>query len=162
MSSSNVNMQPEEIPAGTTQSGAAEQPNKGFIRSVGLPTAIAINMTQMCGIGPFITIPLMVAAFGGPQAILGWIAVSQIRRSAGKLCGRGLAVFDGLSFPLLALDVVIWWIWVIVIKMALSGSGLLLIGYEIDDWEFRVLFRWLLDYFGPSRQGLCATRTGTS
>src|SRR5437763_12351146 len=67
-------MQPEEIPAGTTQSGATEQANKGFIRSVGLPTAIAINMTQMCGIGPFITIPLMVAAFGGPQAILGWIA----------------------------------------------------------------------------------------
>ena len=84
MSSSNVNMQPEEIPAGTTQSGAAEQPNKGFIRSVGLPTAIAINMTQMCGIGPFITIPLMVAAFGGPQAILGWIA------------GAILALADGL------------------------------------------------------------------
>ncbi len=84
MSSSNVNMQPEEIPAGTTQSGAAEQPNKGFIRSVGLPTAIAINMTQMCGIGPFITIPLMVAAFGGPQSILGWIA------------GAILALADGL------------------------------------------------------------------
>src|SRR5207248_10850195 len=84
VSSSNVNMQPEEIPARTTQSGAAEQPNKGFIRSIGLPTAIAINMTQMCGIGPFITIPLMVAAFGGPQAILGWIA------------GAILALADGL------------------------------------------------------------------
>jgi hypothetical protein len=74
VSSSNVNMQPEGVPAGTTQSEAAEQTNKGFVRSVGLPTAIAINMTQMCGIGPFITIPLMVAAFGGPQAIIGWIA----------------------------------------------------------------------------------------
>jgi amino acid transporter len=84
VSSSNVNMQPEEIPAGATQSGAAEQANKGFIRSIGLPTAIAINMTQMCGIGPFITIPLMVAAFGGPQAILGWIA------------GAILALADGL------------------------------------------------------------------
>src|SRR6266480_2239156 len=84
VSSSNVNMQPEEIPAGPAQSGAAEQPNKGFIRSIGLPTAIAINMTQMCGIGPFITIPLMVAAFGGPQAILGWIA------------GAILALADGL------------------------------------------------------------------
>ncbi len=84
MSSSNVNMQPEGVPAGTTQSEAAEQTNKGFVRSVGLPTAIAINMTQMCGIGPFITIPLMVAAFGGPQAILGWIA------------GALLALADGL------------------------------------------------------------------
>src|SRR5438270_6893966 len=84
VSSSNVNMQPEGVPAGTTQSGAVEQTNKGFVRSVGLPTAIAINMTQMCGIGPFITIPLMVAAFGGPQAILGWIA------------GAILALADGL------------------------------------------------------------------
>src|SRR6059058_4095141 len=62
-------------------SGTNEQ---GFVRSVGLPTAIAINMTQMCGIGPFITIPLMVAAFGGPQAIIGWIA------------GALLALADGL------------------------------------------------------------------
>ena len=74
MSSSSINDQPEKIPTGTTQSGAAEQTNNGFVRSVGLPTAVAINMTQMCGIGPFITIPLMVVAFGGPQAILGWIA----------------------------------------------------------------------------------------
>ena len=36
--------------------------------------------------------------------ILGWISVSQIRRSAGRLYGLGLAVFDGLLFPLLALD----------------------------------------------------------
>jgi amino acid transporter len=28
----------------------------------------------MCGIGPFITIPIMVAVMGGPQAIVGWIA----------------------------------------------------------------------------------------
>ena len=34
----------------------------------------------------------------------GWIAVAQIRRSAGKLHGLWLAVFDGLLFPLLALD----------------------------------------------------------
>jgi predicted Ser/Thr protein kinase len=39
--------------------------------------------------------------------ILGWIAVSQIRRSAGRLRGLGLAVFDGLLIPLLALDVLI-------------------------------------------------------
>src|SRR5258708_2626554 len=84
MSSSSINDQPEKIPTGTTQSGAAEQTNNGFVRSVGLPTAVAINMTQMCGIGPFITIPLMVVAFGGPQAILGWIA------------GAILALADGL------------------------------------------------------------------
>src|SRR2546421_3773558 len=81
MSSSSVN---NGVSSGTAQSGATEQTKVGFVRSIGLPTAIAINMTQMCGIGPFITIPLMVAAFGGPQAILGWIA------------GAILALADGL------------------------------------------------------------------
>ena len=56
----------------------------GFRRSIGLFSATAINMTQMCGIGPFITIPLMVAAMGGPQAVVGWIA------------GALLAVADGM------------------------------------------------------------------
>jgi serine/threonine protein kinase len=36
--------------------------------------------------------------------ILGWVAVSQIRHSAGKLYGMWLAVFDGLLFPLLTVD----------------------------------------------------------
>ena len=30
-------------------------------------------MTNMIGIGPFITIPLLMSALGGPQAMLGWI-----------------------------------------------------------------------------------------
>lgn len=56
----------------------------GFERGVGLRSAIAINMTQMCGIGPFVTIPLMIAALGGPQAVFGWIV------------GAALALVDGL------------------------------------------------------------------
>ena len=39
--------------------------------------------------------------------ILGWLAVTQIRRSAGKLHGLWLALFDGLLFPLFALDGII-------------------------------------------------------
>ncbi len=31
-------------------------------------------MIDMIGVGPFITIPLIIAAAGGPQAMLGWIA----------------------------------------------------------------------------------------
>jgi fructoselysine transporter len=53
-------------------------------RDIGLFQATTINMSQMVGIGPFVTIPLMVGAFGGPQAIIGWIA------------GAILAVTDGL------------------------------------------------------------------
>src|SRR5690349_23522350 len=30
-------------------------------------------MSQMCGLGTFITVPAMVVVFGGPQAILGWV-----------------------------------------------------------------------------------------
>lgn len=45
----------------------------GLERRIGPWQATAINMTQMCGIGPFLTIPLMVAAMNGPQAMLGWV-----------------------------------------------------------------------------------------
>ncbi|MBL9116639.1 MAG: APC family permease [Verrucomicrobiaceae bacterium] len=34
--------------------------------------ATALNMTNMLGAGPFITIPLLIAAMGGPQSMLGW------------------------------------------------------------------------------------------
>ena len=54
-----------------SQSNAAEQPE--LIRGVGLASATTLNMIDMVGVGPFITIPLIVGAAGGPQAMLGWI-----------------------------------------------------------------------------------------
>jgi len=42
-------------------------------RRFGLLHATALNMTNMIGIGPFITIPLLMSALGGPQAMLGWV-----------------------------------------------------------------------------------------
>jgi amino acid transporter len=42
-------------------------------RGFGLLGATALNMTNMVGIGPFITIPLLMAAMGGPQSLLGWL-----------------------------------------------------------------------------------------
>jgi amino acid transporter len=54
--------------ASDTQKGQA-----GLERQIGPWQATAINMTQMCGIGPFLTIPLMVAAMNGPQAMFGWV-----------------------------------------------------------------------------------------
>jgi basic amino acid/polyamine antiporter, APA family len=44
-----------------------------MIRRFGLLPATALNMTNMIGIGPFITIPLLMSALGGPQAMLGWV-----------------------------------------------------------------------------------------
>ena len=55
-----------------------------LIRGITLPAAISLNMIDMIGVGPFITIPLIVAAMGGPQAMLGWIF------------GAVLAMCDGL------------------------------------------------------------------
>jgi len=45
---------------------------------------VTLNLLDMIGVGPFITLPLLLAAMGGPQAMLGWVL------------GAGLAVCDGL------------------------------------------------------------------
>src|SRR3984893_1402927 len=55
-----------------------------LIRGIGLGSATALNMIDMIGVGPFITIPLVVSAMGGPQAMLGWVI------------GALLATCDGL------------------------------------------------------------------
>ena len=44
-----------------------------LLRRFSLLPATALNMTNMIGVGPFITIPLLMSALGGPQAMLGWI-----------------------------------------------------------------------------------------
>src|SRR4029450_4231351 len=43
-------------------------------RRFGLLQATALNMSNMIGVGPFITIPLLMSALGGPQALVGWFA----------------------------------------------------------------------------------------
>jgi amino acid transporter len=60
----------------SASAGEAGQPAESkthFHRSIGLFPAVAINMIQMCGIGPFITIPTIVAVANGPLAVVGWI-----------------------------------------------------------------------------------------
>ena len=55
-----------------------------FERRLGLFQATTVNMTQMCGIGPFVTIPVMIATMQGPQAMFGWVV------------GAIIAIADGL------------------------------------------------------------------
>lgn len=55
-----------------------------LIRGLGVKEATAANVVEMVGIGPFITIPILLAEMGGPHAMLGW------------LLGAVLAVCDGL------------------------------------------------------------------
>jgi APA family basic amino acid/polyamine antiporter len=64
--------------------------NHGLVRGFGLVQATALNMSNMVGVGPFITIPLIIASMGGPQCMLGW------------LLGAVLALCDGLVWSELA------------------------------------------------------------
>jgi amino acid transporter len=41
-------------------------------RRLALGGATAVNVLAMIGVGPFVTIPLLLRAMGGPQAMLGW------------------------------------------------------------------------------------------
>jgi fructoselysine transporter len=43
-------------------------------RRLGLGQATAINMTDMVGIGPFITMPMVIGMMNGPYFLYAWIA----------------------------------------------------------------------------------------
>ena len=64
------------------------QPAPSLERKVGLGSAISLNMMNMIGVGPFITLPLVVAAMGG--ALGGWGAI------LGWVLGALIAMGDGL------------------------------------------------------------------
>jgi amino acid transporter len=61
-------------------------------REIGLWRGVALNMIDMVGIGPFITIPLILSAMGGGRAMLAW------------LLGALLAISDGLVTAELAAE----------------------------------------------------------
>jgi amino acid transporter len=48
------------------------RPSEKLVRGMGLIQSTAVNMLEMIGIGPFITIGVIISAMGGPQAVLGW------------------------------------------------------------------------------------------
>src|SRR5215218_7536222 len=66
----------------TVATDTSERP--ALPRRFGLLQATALNMSNMVGIGPFITIPLLMTALNGPQSMLGWIV------------GAVIAIADGM------------------------------------------------------------------
>jgi len=100
-----------------------------MIRGIGLGSATALNMIEMIGVGPFITLPLIISAMGGPQAMLGWIL------------GAVFAICDGLVWAELG--------------AALPGSGgsyrYLREIYGPNTWGRLVsfLFIWQLSFSAP-------------
>src|SRR5215208_5794519 len=71
-------------PDSDTTSSSDPSGDRGLVRGIGLWHATALNMIDMIGVWPFVTIPLMVATMHGPQAMLGWVL------------GALLVVCDGL------------------------------------------------------------------
>ena len=71
-----------------TETATAHAPHAHvpLARQLGLLNAVSINMSNMVGTGPFITVPAIVATMGGPQSLIAW--------GVGAL----LAIADGLVF----------------------------------------------------------------
>ena len=68
----------------TSQTGSASRAERtGLERGLGLKEAVALNMIEIVGIGPFVVSSLVIRAMGGPQALVAWVA------------GAVLAVLDG-------------------------------------------------------------------
>lgn len=106
-----------------------------MIRGIGLRSAVAINVITMVGIGPLITIPLVLAQLAGPLALIGWIA------------GAIVALCDGL-------------VWAELSSRYPGSGGTYVYLREIfgrDRWGrlFAFLFNWQFLLFAP-----CILATG--
>jgi amino acid transporter len=104
-------------------------------RRLGLLQATALNMSNMVGVGPFLTIPLLMGTINGrgPQGMLGWIV------------GLLIAIPDGMIWAELG--------------AAMPGSGgsymYLRDGYGREKWGrlMAFLFIWQLIISGPLEIG---------
>jgi amino acid transporter len=56
------------------QERPSEERPSGLERGLGLKEAVALNMIEIVGIGPFVVTSLVIKAMGGPQALIAWIA----------------------------------------------------------------------------------------
>src|ERR1051325_10417644 len=66
-----------------------------LLRRFGLLQATALNMSNMIGIGPFITIPALMTALGGPQAMVGWFVALAIAIPDGMIWSELGAAMPG-------------------------------------------------------------------
>jgi amino acid transporter len=78
-----ANSDPPAGPAAVSNPVATASQEGALQRELGLKEAVALNMIEMVGIGPFVVIPLVIKAMGGPQCLLAWAA------------GAVLALLDG-------------------------------------------------------------------
>ena len=66
------------VPTSPEKSGKANPQNiaegSALERGLGLKEAVALNMIEIVGIGPFVVTAAVIKDMGGPQAIIAWIA----------------------------------------------------------------------------------------
>ena len=64
-------------------------------RGLNLLHATSLNVANMLGAGPFITIPVLLGAMAGPQAMIGWVVAMIIVMCDGLIWAELGAAFPG-------------------------------------------------------------------
>jgi amino acid transporter len=59
--------------ASSVDSAGVDAERQQLERTLTLRGAVTLNLLDMIGVGPFITLPLLIGAMGGPQAMVGWV-----------------------------------------------------------------------------------------
>jgi len=67
--------------------------SNGLTRRIGLSSAVALNMMDMIGVGPFLTLPLVIAAAGSRFAVWAWLLGAFIAVCDGLVCAELGAAF---------------------------------------------------------------------
>lgn len=75
----------------------AESPH--LVRGMGLFGATSANMLEMIGVGPFITIPVLLSKANGPQAIFGWVVGAIVALCDGLVWAELGAAMPGTGGP---------------------------------------------------------------
>ena len=82
------------LPSVSNPSPAANRSTSGGLtRRIGLPSAVALNMMDMIGVGPFLTLPLVIVAAGSKFAVWAWILGAVIALCDGLVCAELGAAF---------------------------------------------------------------------
>src|SRR5277367_3622705 len=69
-----VNNHAEAMIAAGKQAPLAAPAGDGLERGLGLKEAVALNMIEIVGIGPFVVSAIVIRQMGGPQCLLAWLA----------------------------------------------------------------------------------------
>jgi amino acid transporter len=78
---------------------APASPSTALSAGLGLRHAVATNLLVMIGVGPFLTIPFMLGAMGGPHILYAWIAGAILALSDGLVYAQLGAALPGSGGP---------------------------------------------------------------